>query len=87
MGLNPRTLGSQPELKADAQSLSHPTAEPPRRPRSNQIGPMYQRAAWGLGFNRITLQPRRTSPTQVCARVCANMYMSMKGKAPDLRAR
>ena len=23
MGLNPRTLGSQPELKADAQPLSH----------------------------------------------------------------
>ena len=24
MGLNPRTLGSQPGLKADAQPLSHP---------------------------------------------------------------
>ena len=25
-GLNPRTLGSRPELKADAQPLSHPGA-------------------------------------------------------------
>ena len=24
LGLDPRTLGSQPELKADAQPLSHP---------------------------------------------------------------
>ena len=24
VGLDPRTLGSQPKLKADAQSLSHP---------------------------------------------------------------
>ena len=24
MGLDPRTLGSHPELKADVQSLSHP---------------------------------------------------------------
>ena len=24
MGLDPRTLGSQPELKADVQTLSHP---------------------------------------------------------------
>ena len=26
VGLDPRTLGSQPEPKADAQSLSHPGA-------------------------------------------------------------
>ena len=25
VGLDPRTLGSQPELKADTQSLSHPS--------------------------------------------------------------
>ena len=28
MGLDPRTLGSQPEPKADAQPLSHPSAPP-----------------------------------------------------------
>ena len=57
MGLNPRTLGSQPEPKANAQPLSHPAA-----PRGRPISMVQVADCMTLWSSLLSLQRDSSLP-------------------------
>ena len=53
-GLDPRTPGSCPEPKADAQPLSHPDAPINHFPTSLRLGPLYCQSNFAAHYDNCT---------------------------------